>query len=55
MMGLVMELVRIGKSRVATEIPLDRGLLDLDTAWVRAECLSLFTYGQANACCALTR
>jgi hypothetical protein len=35
MMGLVMGLVRIGKSRVATETPMDRGgHLDLDTAWV---------------------
>ena len=46
MMGLVMGLVRIGKSRVATETPMDRGgHLDLECLG-RAECLSLFTYGQ---------
>jgi hypothetical protein len=49
MMRLVMGLARIGKSRVATEISMDRGHLDLDTAWVRAEFVFRFS-PTANQC-----
>jgi hypothetical protein len=49
MMRLVMGLARIEKSRVATEISMDRGHLDLDTAWVRAEFVFRFS-PTANQC-----